>query len=109
MKAFIIPVSNLWVSGIALFPFIFIEKQISKHQKTVLINHERIHIRQQIELLVLPFYFFYLINYLYNFFKYRNHQKAYLAIVFEKEAYHHQTDLSYLNARKTGAWIKYLR
>lgn len=90
----------------ALYPFILIKHKRQKHDQ-VLINHERIHLRQQIELLVIPFYILYLANYLINLIKYRNHTRAYFNIAFEKEAYAHDQNLNYLKNRKFFAWIKY--
>ena len=63
---------NTGYIGITIFPFIFIGKQYKNRPN--LINHERIHFQQQIELLVLPFFILYFGNYLINLFKYRfNH------------------------------------
>ena len=39
--------------GITLWPFIVLNKH--EKGKEALLNHERIHLRQQIELLVIPF------------------------------------------------------
>ena len=72
------------------------------------INHERIHTRQQIEMLVIPFYIFYIAEWLIRLVQYRNHHKAYMNISFEREAYSHGHDLSYLNSRKLYAWIKFI-
>jgi hypothetical protein len=96
----------LKVSGMALFPFILVNNQ-SLLTDTILLNHERIHLKQQAELLVIPFYVLYLINYLINIAKYRNHDKAYLNIVFEREAYAKDTDPGYLNCRKMYSWRRY--
>jgi hypothetical protein len=41
--------------GITLFPFIILFSSKEK-QNHVLLNHEKIHIRQQLELLILPFF-----------------------------------------------------
>jgi hypothetical protein len=43
---------KLKINGIALFPFIFIRKPEDR-ENNILINHEKIHLRQQIELLVI--------------------------------------------------------
>ena len=75
---------KLKIGGIALFPFILINSKLSSERQRTLVNHERIHIRQQIELLVIPFYVWYLINYLVNRFKYNSHDKAYRNIIFER-------------------------
>lgn len=96
----------LKVSAMALFPFILI-KEKGMAGDAVLINHERIHLRQQAELLVIPFYLLYLLNYLFNLLMYRSHHKAYIHIVFEREAYANETNIDYLKQRKWQAWRRY--
>ena len=96
------------VSGMALFPFILVQNKRLKHDKVV-IDHEKIHIRQQAELLVIPFYLFYFLNYLVNLLVYRNHNKAYLNIVFEREAYANEANPDYLQKRKWYNWCRYLK
>ncbi len=64
------------------------------------LNHEMIHVKQQRELLYLPFFIWYGIEWLILYFKYRDWNKAYFHIRFEKEAYRHQGDLSYLKWRR---------
>ncbi|WP_194851259.1 hypothetical protein [Nonlabens antarcticus] len=91
-------ISKLQIVGISLFPFIIICKPELKNHKTF-INHESIHLRQQLELLILPFYIWYILEYLILRLKY-NHKTAYLNIVFEKEAYQKEKDLDYLKKRK---------
>jgi hypothetical protein len=71
-------------------------------------NHEYIHIRQQLEMLVVPFYAVYLLNYLTNLVIFRNHYKAYMMICFEKEAYSNEGDMDYLKKRRIWAWVDYL-
>lgn len=90
----------------ALFPFILL-KHKALASNAVMINHERIHLRQQAELLVIPFYLCYLLNYIFNFVKYRNHKRAYLNIVFEREAYANEADLSFLRRRRWFNWRRY--
>jgi hypothetical protein len=106
MKPLILVVSNLRADGMALYPFILVRKHDFKDDK-VLICHERIHLRQQLELLILPFYMLYLFNYLVNLLRYKDHHMAYLNIVFEKEANANQADPKYLMARPFWAWLKY--
>ena len=65
MRAPILIVKNLPAMGMAVFPFILLNNVSLKKDKVIL-NHEKIHLRQQLELLVLPFYVAYLINYLIN-------------------------------------------
>lgn len=91
----------------AIYPFILLKNKDQKVDK-ILINHERIHLKQQIELLILPFYLLYLFNYLINLIRYKNHYLAYFNIVFEKEAYTCDQDLNYLQHRKLFSWLKYI-
>jgi len=92
----------------ALFPFIILKNPSMKNDM-LLINHERIHLRQQLELLILPFYAFYLLNYLLNLLLYKDHHQAYLHICFEKEAYANEQNLSYLSNRKPFSWLKFFK
>ena len=87
--------------AITLYPFIFVRNASDKYDK-VLINHERIHLRQQKELLVLPFYIWYFLDFLFKYLRYRNWDKAYRNIIFEREAYANQCNLDYLKVR--GIW-----
>lgn len=105
MRAPIIIVKKLPAAGMAIFPFILLKSESFKKDAEI-INHEKIHLRQQLELLVFPFYFLYFFNYLINLFKYKNHDLAYQNIIFEKEAYDHETDLDYL---KNGHWYGWFR
>ncbi len=72
------------------------------------INHERIHTAQQRELLFIPFYIFYFIEWLIRLIQYRNWDKAYRNISFEREAYAHGHDISYLKKRKHYSFLKYV-
>lgn len=95
------------VQGMAVFPFIFIKHKSARNDK-FLMNHELIHIRQQLELLIIPFYFFYFINYLYNLISTFNHNTAYRNIIFEQEAYEHDKDLDYLKTRRIFGFLDYI-
>lgn len=74
----------------------------------VTVNHEMIHTAQIKELLYLPFYIVYLLEWLWRIIIHRNYMKAYHAISFEREAYANQRDMNYLNNRKRFAFLKYL-
>lgn len=103
----VIHIPLLKVDGMALFPFILVRK--ADHQTNPsLINHEKIHLVQQLELLIIPFYLLYLANYVINLGRYRNHDRAYRNIVFEKEAYSKGSQLDYLKRRPLWAWRKFL-
>jgi len=93
--------------GLSLWPFIIL-RDIQLKEDVVLINHERIHLKQQQELLILPFYIFYVIEWLFRSLIYFDSYKAYQNMSFEREAYHNEKNLEYLNNRKAFSFIKYL-
>lgn len=93
--------------GLCLWPFIFLKEWHLKWDR-VLVNHERIHLRQQSELLILPFYILYLSEWFLRCIFYLDSYRAYQNISFEREAYANEKDLSYLNNRKPLSFIKYL-
>ncbi|MDC6464794.1 hypothetical protein PQZ39_00020 [bacterium] len=100
------------VGGISLFPFIVLrEKYLSKHAnwnvlRKRIINHETIHFQQQLELLVIPFYIIYILEYVIKALIYFNIKKAYRNISFEREAFDNELDFDYLKNRKRYNWIK---
>ncbi len=71
------------------------------------LNHERIHTRQQCEMLFVFFYLWYGVEWVVRFIIHRNLMRAYLNISFEREAYAHERDLGYLHSRPLFAWWKY--
>ena len=73
------------------------------------INHERIHTAQQRELLFVPFYILYVIEWLVRLVQFRNRHDAYMNISFEREAYANGDNLDYLPNRKLFAWRHYLQ
>ena len=95
-------------AGLTFFPFIILKSKYYLTNETT-INHEKIHIRQQLELLVLPFYAIYFTNLFLNFLKYKNFQKAYRNIIFEREAYANEKNLDYLKSRSFWKFVKYLK
>lgn len=95
-----------WYKGLALYPFIFFN---SRHVTIKTITHERIHIEQQRELLVIFAYLWYLIEFIVRIIQYGNFYDAYRNISFEREAYENDTDEKYLFKRKRWAFIKYLK
>lgn len=92
--------------GLTFFPFVFLTDKDDK-LNTVFINHEKIHIRQQLELLILPFYIWYLSEYLFRLIQYKDRKKAYFNISFEREAYANEKDLNYLKKRSFWNFLKY--
>lgn len=92
---------------ITIYPFVFLKHKKLKND-TVLINHEKIHLRQQIELLIVPFYIVYLLEFIVRLIKYRNWYVAYRNISFEREAYNNENDLNYLKSRSFWKFVKYM-
>lgn len=70
--------------------------------------HENIHFKQEIELGFILFYILYGLEYLIKLLITLNHNKAYMSISFEQEAYNNQFDRKYPEKRKHYAFIKYL-
>ncbi len=95
-------------TGITLFPFIFLKSKSLKNN-TVLINHEKIHLRQQIELLILPFYLWYGLEFLFRYYQHKNWFIAYKNISFEREAFANDADFQYIKNRTFWQFLKYLR
>ena len=91
------------VYAITIFPFIISREEMDENT----LNHETIHIHQQRELLVIPFYLLYAFYYFKGLIKYKDKQQAYFMIPFEQEAYSNDQDLDYLKARKWFAWRRY--
>jgi len=98
---------NTKISGITLFPFILLRKK-EYLQNKILINHEKIHIRQQLELLIIPFYIWYLTEYYLKYLKYKSPELAYRNISFEREAYSNDQNPDYLKKRKLWNFTAYL-
>lgn len=100
--------TNGFARGIALFPFILLNSKDLKNNKTI-INHERIHLKQQSELLVIPFYIWYLVEFIIRFSQHYNFRKAYENISFEREAFTNDKNLEYLSTRKYWSFTRYLK
>lgn len=70
------------------------------------LNHELIHCAQQLEWLYVPFFILYVAEWLWYLAKYRDSDKAYRAISFEREAYANERNADYLRTRKHYANYK---
>lgn len=92
--------------GLTLWPVIILKHDNLK-EDVVLINHERIHLKQQLELLILPFYVLYFLEWLVGIIKYNNMHLAYRNISFEREAYQNEEDLNYLKKRSLFGFLRY--
>lgn len=97
-----------WVRGITIFPFVVLSYKKDK-LNAVLLNHERIHLRQQLELLVIPFFLWYGIEFLFRYFQYKNWNQAYMNISFEREAYLNEKNLHYLKQRSFLNFLNFIK
>ncbi len=98
------------IGGTALFPFVILrekyrdgEEKALKNANKKIINHETIHFQQALELGVLPFYLWYVLEWLFKLPFYG--KKAYYEISFEREAYGNEKKMTYLSRRKRYNWI----
>lgn len=106
-------------SGITIGIFVIFKNKSVATDRVV--NHEHIHVKQQIELLFIGMWLLYILNYLYNRIRlaagmrlpvetgYNSaHMKAYRNIIFEREAYDNDNNLDYIKNRKSFAWLAYI-
>ena len=116
--------------ALTIWPILFIRKKMKAWFTEEDERHEKIHGRQQEELLfvgaviaavlyvvgcgwwsllALPLAFYlYGILYLVCLIRYRNHKMAYRNNPFEAEAYLFEADIYYLSRRKHFAWVGYI-
>ena len=85
--------------AINLFEFLFVRKKLKHMLTREVLNHEKIHSAQMKELLYIPFYILYLIEWIF---------KGYKNISFEREANKEQDNLDYLKNRKHFSWYKFI-
>ena len=125
----IIPVKDFM--ALALLPFIFVRSSYKGKLSTVTENHETIHLRQQVEMLIvgviltlilficglswwslfaLPIFpIWYGVEWFLRWCAYGfNQNEAYHNISFEQEAYGNESNLDYLRTRTRFSWCYYL-
>jgi len=111
--------------AITVIPWIFCRKEL----KEVDLNHEMIHVRQQVEMLFIGFalamalflfigwwsflfipifFWLYFIEWVVRLIIYMDKDEAYYNISFEQEAYDHQDEKYYIDVRKHFAWLRYI-
>lgn len=106
MNWFIRTITFNRIAGITLAPFgVYLKEQYLTDQTTI--RHESIHWKQQLEMLIVFFYVWYLVEWIIRMFT--NFGRAYESISFEREAYANEYDLDYLKRRKHFAWVGYFR
>lgn len=101
VKNNILPFSGF--KAMTIWPFVFVRSELSE----IDMNHEKIHGRQQVEMLWLLFFIWYGVEYLLRaVFGGYNPGKN---VSFEREAYDKDIDLNYLKHRRFLAFIKYIK
>lgn len=98
----IIPVKGF--AAINLFGVLFVRKGVTITAR--LIRHETIHTKQIQELLFVPFYILYVLEWLVKLCFLG--KQAYRNISFEREAYANDEDTCYLLVRRRFAFLKYI-
>lgn len=87
---------------INLFGVLFVRKGCEVDEVTL--NHEKIHTVQMKEMLYIPFYMWYLVEWLVKLCAVGS--RAYKSIGFEQEAYAHQYDPNYVeNRHLVTGWL----
>jgi hypothetical protein len=95
-------------TAMCIWPFLFIKPGTDLTRRTELLNHEKIHARQQLEMLWLFFFLWYGVEYLIRLIRYHDLHRAYKELSHEREARENDGDPGYLLRRKPFAWIRYL-
>ena len=85
----------------------FVKQRLDK-ENAVFVNHERIHLRQQLELLLFLFLFGIFWSFVVRWIQYKNFDLGYRNISFEREAYANEKDLDYLKRRSFWKFLKYI-
>lgn len=101
------------IGGITFWPYVILREKYNTHPHYIrlskrIIRHESIHTKQQEEMLVLPFYVWYVIEWFIKIFIYGSLNKAYLKISFEQEAKKNERKPTYLKKRKHFSWLKFI-
>ena len=94
-------------SAICLFGLIIHNRENGLLERTI--RHEKIHARQQLEMLGIPFMIWYGIEWLIRLIQYKDTKQAYYNISFEREAYANEHKLEYLKDRRWYNFLKYLK
>jgi hypothetical protein len=100
------------IGGITLWPWIILREKYNRNniywqnRLKLIKTHETIHIKQQQELLVIPFYIWYITEWFIKLFIYG--KGSYKNISFEREANNNESNPDYLKTRKFWAFFKYI-
>jgi hypothetical protein len=94
-------------NALAIWPFIFLRGKELKNDE-ILLNHEKIHLKQQKELLWIFFFMIYFIEFLAKIVIYKRLKLAYRNISFEREAYLYERDFNYTKIKPLWSFINFL-
>jgi hypothetical protein len=89
--------------GLAVWPVVLLPGRADP----ITLRRQMIRLRQQAELWVLPFFAAYLLYGALYLIRTRSVAQACLLIPFEREAYFHHDDPTYLVFRERNAWRRY--
>jgi hypothetical protein len=94
--------------AITFYPFLFVRPDTRTNDE--LIRHETIHIRQQLELLLIGSWLLYIVEYCYaRYVKKFDARQSYYYTALEQEAHRNAMSASYLKERKPYAVLKYIK
>lgn len=93
--------------AVNLFGILFVREDAAMDGKDF--NHEEIHTAQMREMLYVPFYLWYVVEWLVRLVQCRDFKKAYRSISFEREAYANERGMGYLGTRRRYSWTGYLK
>jgi hypothetical protein len=94
--------------ALCIWPFVLIRPSGNIPDMQLIIRHENIHARQQLEMAWILFFVWYILEFAIRLIVIRNYMKAYNYISFEREAHLNDHDPGYIRKRKPYAWISYL-
>lgn len=95
-------------TAMAFIPPIVVFWKKESLQNLLIYKHECIHHRQMLELLILPFYIWYISEYCIYRLKGKNHDESYRSISFEKEAYYGEKIKHYASKPKWFGFWRFL-
>ena len=93
--------------AMTVWPFIFVRKGCELTETDM--RHEEIHGKQQLEMLWLPFFVWYFVEWIVRSIQYKSWKIGYYEISLEWEALVNDSKKDYLKTRKHYAWTRRLK
>lgn len=87
---------------------LIVRKEYKSCLTSQIANHEAIHFQQQKEMLFLPFFIWYAVEWIVRLIQYGNTRLAYCNISFEREAKSNEGNDEYLKERPSYNFLEYL-